>query len=47
LAHIPTLWDLSPVSERPNLGAEFARALAAKDRARMLELIHPEVASAG
>jgi hypothetical protein len=31
------------VSERPNLGAEFARALAAKDRARMLELIHPEV----
>jgi hypothetical protein len=31
------------VSERPNLGAEFAQALAAKDRARMLELIHPEV----
>jgi hypothetical protein len=31
------------MSERPNLGAEFARALAAKDRERMLELIHPEV----
>jgi hypothetical protein len=31
------------VSEPPNLGEEFARALAAKDRARLLELIHPEV----
>jgi hypothetical protein len=31
------------VSEPPNLGGEFARALAAKDRARLLELIHPEV----
>jgi hypothetical protein len=31
------------VSDKPNLGAEFARALAAKDRERMLELMHPAI----
>jgi hypothetical protein len=33
------------VPERPTdaLGAEFARALAAKDSGRLLELMHPEI----
>jgi len=32
-----------PVNQPATLGAEFARALAAKDLSRMLDLMHPEI----
>jgi hypothetical protein len=31
------------VPDAPTIGTEFAHALAAKDSARMLELMHPEI----
>lgn len=35
--------DDGPVHQPATLGAEFARALAAKDVSRMLDLMHPEI----
>ena len=35
--------DDGPMHETATLGAEFARALAAKDSSRMLDLMHPEI----
>jgi hypothetical protein len=46
---LKTYWDIperqieASVVLAATLGAEFARALAAKDASRILELIHPEV----
>jgi hypothetical protein len=34
---------MGPVHQPATLGAEFARALAAKDSSRMLDLMHPEI----
>jgi hypothetical protein len=31
------------VHQTTTVGAEFARALAAKDSSRMLDLLHPEI----